>query len=570
MEKLKRKNQKRNKFLAIRNSLLRITVFLVIVGLNWAGLSAVIETLAYFNDTEDSPQNVFSASTLDFSIPPAPDFSPVITPDTSSSRNISLTNDGILGFQYTVSTTNFSGELCDYLNLSAVLDGNFATSSSLKTFNYYAGEFSTSTDDWQFTATLTDDDPVLQNKTCNFDFVFAGTQIGGAGFYDQEIISNIITSGKWIISLGDVVINELMWMGSYKKPKDEWIELRNMTSYPIDLSGWQLTRLIGFGVGKKEKLILTISSGKTIPANGYFLISNFSKDNSRINVDPDLVDSAVSLRNRNLQVKLYKGDWQDPTNLIDTADDGQGRPLAGWHGFLFHLSMERNDVPGDGTLASSWHTCLDFVNSRIYWDPGDKFNLGTPGAPNLSDEEDANLEYYIQLEQELLAEGIYLPDLVSEEENYDEEESIEEEVTEDSLEPDTEIITTTEEITTSTEEITPNEESPTIEETINEIPDETGGETTEDVIEEPASESNTPAPEEGSANEEVPTDETPTVEEQSATIPENNSFNQGDGGEGTVDGNGEAGENPESANSVETAGEISSGAGDSGENTGEQ
>ena len=121
--------------------IIKIICLLIIIGLNWAGLSAVIETLAYFNDTEDSPQNVFSASTLDFSIPPAPDFSPVITPDTSSSRNISLTNDGILGFQYTVSTTNFSGELCDYLNLSAVLDGNFATSSSLKTFNYYAGEF---------------------------------------------------------------------------------------------------------------------------------------------------------------------------------------------------------------------------------------------------------------------------------------------------------------------------------------------------------------------------------------------------------------------------------------------
>jgi len=569
MEKLKRKNQKRNKFLAIRNSLLRITVFLVIVGLNWAGLSAVIETLAYFNDTENSSENSLSAATLDFSIPTTPDFSPSVTPTATSSRNISIINDGILGFQYTVTTTNATGTLCDYLNLTANLDGSTVGTWSLTSFNYNAGQF-VAPEDWQFVATLTSDDPSLENQTCTFDFIFDGVQIGGFGFYDQEIISNTITSGQWVVKAGDVVINELMWMGSYKKPEDEWIELRNMTSYPIDLSGWQLTRLIGFGVGKKEKLILTISSGKTIPANGYFLISNFSKDNSRINVDPDLVDSAVSLRNRNLQVKLYKGDWQDPTNLIDTADDGQGRPLAGWHGFLFHLSMERNDVPGDGTLASSWHTCLNFVNSRIYWDPGDKFNLGTPGAPNLSDEEDANLEYYIQLEQELLAEGIYLPDLVSEEENYDEEESIEEEVTEDSLEPDTEIITTTEEITTSTEEITPNEESPTIEETINEIPDETGGETTEDVIEEPASESNTPAPEEGSANEEVPTDETPTVEEQSATIPENNSFNQGDGGEGTVDGNGEAGENPESANSVETAGEISSGAGDSGENTGEQ
>ena len=34
----------------------------------------------------------------------------------------------------------------------------------------------------------------------------------------------------------DVVINEVMWMGSSSHTADEWIELRNMTSHDIDFS----------------------------------------------------------------------------------------------------------------------------------------------------------------------------------------------------------------------------------------------------------------------------------------------------------------------------------------------
>ncbi|PIP88143.1 hypothetical protein COW80_01910, partial [Candidatus Beckwithbacteria bacterium CG22_combo_CG10-13_8_21_14_all_01_47_9] len=81
---------------------------------------------------------------------------------------------------------------------------------------------------------------------------------------------------------GDVVINELMWMGTSGWAADEYLELRNMTDRSIDLSGWSVG-----GV--------TIPSGKSIPAHGYFLITNFDKDGSGINVDPDLVDSDLEL-----------------------------------------------------------------------------------------------------------------------------------------------------------------------------------------------------------------------------------------------------------------------------------
>ncbi len=204
-------------------------------------------------------------------------------------------------------------------------------------------------------------------------------------FSDTETSSgNTISVGVWA-SAEDVVINELMWSGSVGDTSDEWVELRNMTNGEIDLSGWQLTKWVS---GDHEELMLTIPDGKKIPAHGYFLISNFDEAASKISSTPDLVDSDVVLVNDNLQIKLYDGTWDGGATLIDTADDGAGTPAAGDNGNKF--SMERNDTPGDGTQAISWHTCLDASSTGLYWDGG-ATEQGTPGALNLS-ENDPSLE----------------------------------------------------------------------------------------------------------------------------------------------------------------------------------
>ena len=51
----------------IKTSITKIAAVLIIVSLNWIGLSAVWETFAYFNDSETSIDNIFAAGTLDFS-----------------------------------------------------------------------------------------------------------------------------------------------------------------------------------------------------------------------------------------------------------------------------------------------------------------------------------------------------------------------------------------------------------------------------------------------------------------------------------------------------------------------
>ncbi len=170
-----------------------------------------------------------------------------------------------------------------------------------------------------------------------------------------------------------VVINELMWMGSSASSADEWIELRNLTDEPVDLSNWQLTKKSS----GTEVVMLTIPAGKSIPASGDFLISNYVNANasSVLNVVPDYVTTDVALSNSALQIKLY----DPPHTLIDTADDGVGNPLNGAFDSTakIYASMERNIVPGDGTLAVNWHTA-----SRSVGFQDGKTELGTPGTVN--------------------------------------------------------------------------------------------------------------------------------------------------------------------------------------------
>lgn len=195
------------------------------------------------------------------------------------------------------------------------------------------------------------------------------------------LIMTLLLSGMaWAASAGDVVINELMWMGSAASSYDEWIELRNMTSSEINLSNWDITKYTK-ETGEPEyteKIMLTIPAGKTIAANGYFLISNYASNNSNIadGITPDVVDASVSLSNTKLQIKLYDGTWNDGGTLIDTADDGVGDPPKGSNETP-KKSMARKDTPGDGTDPDNWFT----ANTRWGWDTGAE-EWGTPSVSN--------------------------------------------------------------------------------------------------------------------------------------------------------------------------------------------
>ncbi|MCD6220197.1 lamin tail domain-containing protein, partial [Candidatus Calescamantes bacterium] len=210
---------------------------LLIVCLNWFGFLTIEQTFAYYNDTESSLANSYSAATLDFAISETSDFSPEITPNQNTTREIDLENLGSLDFEYRVKVENATGTLCNYLLLKDDLTGDFRP---LSNFVSATTTFSNKSN-WQFEAKLTSNDPSLQNKTCVFDFLFDGWQIEGAGFSDKETIVNTIHSGVW----RKIVINKVYYDvdSQYQHGNEndnEWVELYNQGSEAIDLSGWQI------------------------------------------------------------------------------------------------------------------------------------------------------------------------------------------------------------------------------------------------------------------------------------------------------------------------------------------
>ncbi|RLE36850.1 hypothetical protein DRJ23_06755, partial [Candidatus Acetothermia bacterium] len=78
------------------------------------------------------------------------------------------------------------------------------------------------------TASATGDqpDPDTTNNASSVDVTVAEVA-GGGGGATQECE-------------GKVIINEVAWAGTAASPEDEWIELRNLGTVPVDLTGWTL------------------------------------------------------------------------------------------------------------------------------------------------------------------------------------------------------------------------------------------------------------------------------------------------------------------------------------------
>lgn len=186
--------------------------------------------------------------------------------------------------------------------------------------------------------------------------------------YENNILGDNIEESEYA---GQVVINEVMWMGSPFSDEDEWIELRNMTGSSVDLTGWVI-----------ENAGSTIGLSGSIPANGYFLLANFAETSSAISdsIAVDQVDSGISLSDSQNGHLILK----DSIGAVVDRVKGDSWP-AGENG-SDKKSMERNSTPGDGLDASSWHTCEDPVcNDSTYWDTHDGNNYGTPKAANHSE-----------------------------------------------------------------------------------------------------------------------------------------------------------------------------------------
>lgn len=357
-----------------------------------AGFVGVAPTFAYYQDPETATNNSISSSSVDISLNNITNFSAGdLGRGESDTLSLDVTNDGSLDTIYDIRAMSFAGDtdLCDVLDLEVTVNGTSEyTGNLVDLVNDPALDLALTagnSDNVNFEVTLPlDADSSLSNLTCDFDIEFRAKQPSfdyGEAFNDTESYSTSISSDE----LHAVVINELMWMGSQKagvdKPEDEWIELRNTTSSDIDLEDWKIAGL-------------TLPSGATISANGFYLITNYDPSNVDSALDdaitPDYIASGLALPDGGAALELVN---PDGAVVDETASDSwaAGIDVGGTRN-----SMERNDTWGDGTSSGSWHTCIDDgCNADAFWDdPLDK-NYGTPRSANLSLNDSSTLKAFL-------------------------------------------------------------------------------------------------------------------------------------------------------------------------------
>jgi uncharacterized repeat protein (TIGR01451 family) len=157
--------------------------------------------------------------------------------------------------------------------------------------------------------------------------------VGGAAWLVVLMAGSIrhVAAGRQALPL-DVVINEAGWSGTACGHYDEWMELYNNTSAPVDLAGWTLQAVDG-----TPNLLLA----GTIPAHGYYLLER-QDDDTISDIPADLIYTGA-LEDVGETLELRDG----AAALIDAVNADGG----GWPGGTNSpdYSMERIDpaAPGD-------------------------------------------------------------------------------------------------------------------------------------------------------------------------------------------------------------------------------
>jgi hypothetical protein len=129
------------------------------------------------------------------------------------------------------------------------------------------------------------------------------------------VLGFLLCSGFFVASIcsadASVVINEVAWMGTTVSANSEWMELKNLSSADIDLTGWTLSAADG-----SPKITLK----GTITANGYFLLERTSDDSVPGVAADQIYSGALGNGGENLSLKDASG------NLVDQIDASGGWP----------------------------------------------------------------------------------------------------------------------------------------------------------------------------------------------------------------------------------------------------
>ncbi|MDD5739058.1 MAG: TasA family protein [Candidatus Pacebacteria bacterium] len=236
----------------------KILALFLAITLNWGLLFAIRDTFAYFNDAEQSNTQLV-AGILDVAVSGDSGFDGLIMPSNPLVRQIDISNNGTLPFNYSFKLNNLSGnaELYNELNLKVLLDTTEIYSGPLILFLSATSSVPLSTSTiahLKLSISLNSEELSLWNKTCNFNIDFIAWQDNLAsssqGFFDIETINNTINSGVWGVVLNEFLPNPNGFEYGFdfgedgdSMPKGEWVELYNNDNFNHDLTGWYIQNI---------------------------------------------------------------------------------------------------------------------------------------------------------------------------------------------------------------------------------------------------------------------------------------------------------------------------------------
>lgn len=167
---------------------------------------------------------------------------------------------------------------------------------------------------------------------------------------------------------GEVVFNEIAWVGTTYSSADEWMELYNTTGASINLSGWSLNATDGTP---------SISLSGTIPAGGFFLLER-TDDGSVPGVNAD---------------KIYTGALVDSGEVLELRDSAGTLidTVNAWHAgsVSARATMEKIDPLASSTDSANWNTSSTTYDGgfgtpkTLNSNTGSGGDGGSPGTGNL-------------------------------------------------------------------------------------------------------------------------------------------------------------------------------------------
>ncbi|MFC1625784.1 hypothetical protein ACFL1Q_02000 [Patescibacteria group bacterium] len=167
-------------------------------------------TDADISDSEISTGNIFTATTLDFTQNQTSNNSPIsllfniagLIPGGFDIEAVRIKKEGEMDFNYrfTAIQTAGDGNFCQSLTIMLVQNWVIKYEGTISNLLIDDHINENGIDDWIVLVKLESDNQTLAQKECQFDFVFKTWKTDPNetnGFYDEEILTNRVTSGNW-------------------------------------------------------------------------------------------------------------------------------------------------------------------------------------------------------------------------------------------------------------------------------------------------------------------------------------------------------------------------------------